>query len=675
MTAGLKNYDKDIKRVYDTDSCDMTQILNLLLGEADRYNRIGSYFSSKSFIPLAEGLSKFIEGNGKFRLIINYQLEEEDYGSIKKILDNKELGKSIEIDIKNLRSEIERDSAKVLGWLIYEGRLELKVVTGRVHKLLHTKTGIIEDQYGNKIAFSGSANETYMGYIGNIEQIVFFKDWDAGQKEYVEDLVNNFEKFWLDRGIDAKTYEIKEAFEKELIRIRPNEKNEAIALAKKLCTAFRSKEKEEVKHSKPWPHQEEAVENWLKNGKRGIIEMPTGCGKTKTAIFCYEKVEERPLITFIFAPTRTICKQWANEFKEKNENICNIFSNQNWKKEMDKQMTDIRVGASDKLVIIGTYKLMNHPKILSAIDTTGVTTMLIADEVHSAGADKTTMGLSENYKYRLGLSATPKRWMDDEGTEKVFEYFGDVVFDKITLFDAIYKLNVLSEYNYHVIHAILNDEEMTQYEDLTNKISNLYRSKDKGITDFRIESIIQRLLEKRANIIKNCESKLEKFKELSEKIDLSKTIIFVSPQQRKKINEILSKKVMFHQYTFSETEEERNEVLSNFKAGRISCIVAIKCLDEGLDVPSAKKAIILASSGNPREFIQRRGRILRKHGDKIAELYDFFVTPSVAVLSHSDKYIKQIEKEMGRIKEFAHSAKNEMDVSKTLKEIKDYLGI
>ena len=673
--SGLINFSEEINKVYDSDSEDISKTLNLLLGKSNKYSRIGSYFSSKSFISLAEGLCDFIMRNGKMRLIINYQLEKEDYDEIKKAMDIKKIENKIELDIKNLRSEIELDSAKVLGWLIAENRLEIRVVTGDSEKLMHIKQGIIEDEFGNKVAFTGSANETYSAYERNIEQVTFFKNWEEGQEEYVDEFLFRFGRFWNDYGTEARTYSLAKAFEKGLMKIKPRSANEL----KEAIDALSKKAGNTKKPITPRPYQEEAINAWINNGYQGIIEMPTGCGKTKTALFCYKRIEmlNNKFITLVFAPTRAICDQWLEEFSNEPCKICKIYDNTKWRIELKRNIIDFKLDMKYNLVIIGTYALINSPYLIEQISSIKKThKCLIADEVHSTGAMKTSEGLIEDYDYRLGLSATPKRWLDEEGTRKIFDYFGDVVFDKITLFDAIYKLGALSEYNYNLIHVNLNDDEQMKYEVLTKKIINKMGMKKKDPFNKSLDAEIQRLAEKRANIIKNCSAKLDKLREIIDKIKEDRSIIFVSPAQRQKVIDLVQHKIRYHQYTFSEKTDIRAETLDNFKNGIIKCIIAIKCLDEGLDVPCANVGVLMASSGNPREFIQRRGRLLRKDASKkYSEIYDFFVTPQKEAIASSELYKNQISKELSRIAEFSKSAKNELALSKELKELKSKLGL
>lgn len=675
--TGLIDLSDEIKKIYDSDSEDISEILNKTLKKSRRYSRIGSYFSSKSFISLAEGLGDFFIKNGKMKLIINYELGREDYDELKKTIDYQKIEDKIKLDIQNLKSEMELNSAKVLAWLIWEKKLEIRVVVGGCdNNLMHIKQGVLEDELGNKLAFTGSANETYSAYESNIEQITFFKNWIKGQEDYVDEFLFKFSRFWNNCGAEARTYSLSKAFERGLIHIRPkSEKELKISLS-----VISGDNKKEFPKSVliPRPYQLKALSSWVDNGKRGIVEMPTGCGKTKTAIFCYREVQkEGPNITTIFAPTKAICNQWLEEFKNESCSVCKIYDNSKWKSDVKKEIIDLRLETKNHIVIIGSYALMNSDYLINQIRSVkNINKLLIADEAHSTGAQKTSKGLIEDYNYRLALSATPKRYLDDDGTNKIFEYFGDVIFNEISLYDAIYNLEVLSEYDYYLIHVVLNEEELESYLRITKQIIQKMEKKKMDQYNSSLDSEIQRLAEKRAKIIKNCNSKIDKFKNIIGEIKDDKSIIFVSPEQREKIIELVRDKVRYHQYTYSENSEIRSKALENFKNGAIKCLVAIKCLDEGLDVPSANVGVILASSGNPREFIQRRGRLLRKHpSKKYAKIYDFFVTPTKEAIDSSETYKSQVSKELARITEFAKSARNELQLSKELKELKISLGI
>ena len=252
--------------------------------------------------------------------------------------------------------------------------------------------------------------------------------------------------------------------------------------------------------------------------------------------------------------------------------------------------------------------------------------LLIADEAHHLGAEASRNFLPDNINYRLALSATPKRWFDDQGTEAIANYFGQTVFE-FPLEKAI-KEGFLTPYYYHPIPIQLNDDEIERYRILTTKIVPLI---EKAKSDQAINERLSLLLIKRSNILKNANAKIEKLDEIINSVkDLSHSIFYCVPKQIEDVLNLLGHKnhIAVHQFTFEENYEERQKILQSFNEGKLKALIAMKCLDEGVDVPSTKNAFILASSTNPREFIQRRGRILRKHpGKKNANIYDFITIP------------------------------------------------
>jgi len=261
---------------------------------------------------------------------------------------------------------------------------------------------------------------------------------------------------------------------------------------------------------------------------------------------------------------------------------------------------------------------------------------LIADEVHWLGAEKSRRGLIEEYDFRLGLSATPKRWFDDLGTQIMYDYFGDVVFE-FSLKDAITKINpvtgytYLTSYRYIPYFVSLTDDELDEYFEKTKSIAQRYSQAN----DDEKDNILESLLFRRADIIKNASKKYSALEHILDKLgrDVEHTIIYCTPQQIDKVMEIVNQRgLMAHRFTMEEGTtpnekynglSEREYILQKFAEGEYQVLVAMKCLDEGVDVPPAKIAILMASSGNPREYIQQIGRVIRRYPNKSeATIYD-----------------------------------------------------
>jgi superfamily II DNA or RNA helicase len=294
-------------------------------------------------------------------------------------------------------------------------------------------------------------------------------------------------------------------------------------------------------------------------------------------------------------------------------------------------------------------------------------------------------GLIDEYDFRLGLSATPKRWFDDEGTKRIFDYFGDVVFE-FSLKSAI-DAGFLTPYVYKPYFTFLTNDELDNYEAETKKISKAYYcSKD----EVEKNEMYTLLCIKRQKIIRNAVNKFEIFKEiLADNRDLKHCLIYCSPQQIDQVQWILNdRNVIQHKFTESEGthpeerfsgKSERDNLIEQFSVGVFHALVSMKCLDEGVDVPPARIAIMLDNSGNPREYIQRRGRVLRRYpGKEYAVIYDIIVEPTIRQSMPEELRAlerKMITKELSRYRDFANSAKNSEECLVTMKNVESLYGV
>ena len=435
-----------------------------------------------------------------------------------------------------------------------------------------------------------------------------------------------------------------------------------------------------------YDNQKLAVKSWISNNMKGIFEMATGTGKTFTALGCLQEVrkKEERLITIIACPLNHLLKQWGKNIKEfdiEDEIIFADSSIYNWKNKMMDILYDLKNEVINKLIILTTFATLSSSDFIKMINKIEFNTLLIVDEVHGCGAPKVRIGLLDKYLYRLGLSATPKRWFDIEGTEELFNYFGDTVYE-FPLKKAITTINpatgetYLVPYEYMPYFVELTEDELERYEEQTKKIAqNYFRVKDKK----KKLEYYTLLLTKRQQIIKDASNKFIAFEEILEDISqINHCLVYCSFNQIGKVQDILnsykSQNIIQHKFTGIEGKKpedrfnglsEREYLLEQFARGIYQVLVAMKCFDEGVDVPSTKIAIILSSSGNPKQYIQRRGRVLRRYPKKEkATIYDVIVLPTLIkisnpILSEIEKRI--IEKELKRYKEFASIALNAVD--------------
>ena len=331
---------------------------------------------------------------------------------------------------------------------------------------------------------------------------------------------------------------------------------------------------------------------------------------------------------------------------------------------------------------------MNDFKKILQSNKSNLNIFLIADEVHGLGAKKSSKGLLEEYNLRLGLSATPKRWFDTIGTNIIYNYFNKVVYE-FNLKNAISTINpftgetYLTPYRYIPKFVSLNTEELEEYISETRiilmKFNKIKNDKDK-------DKYLESLLFKRANIIKNAGEKYRILEDILNEINftIKWTIIYCSPQQIDTAMKIINKRgIIAHRFTMGEGTipdkkygniSEREFLLQKFAENKYQVLVAMKCLDEGVDIPPVRKAILMASSSNPREYIQRIGRVIRRYpGKEEAVIYDIIVVPSFNRLFPEFRAIewKIFEKEIERYEEIATDAINNAEALEIIYNIKD----
>ncbi len=441
-----------------------------------------------------------------------------------------------------------------------------------------------------------------------------------------------------------------------------------------------------------WNHQIEAIHNWTENGSRGLLEMATGTGKTLTALGCLKEkiIRENKLLVVIACPFNHLVSQWERELEK-----IGIFShkmtadstNPKWKKELKNALIDIKIGTYNYIIVLTTHKTMSSPKFIDLINDASNKdneTLLIVDEVHGIGAPEMRKGLISRYDYRLGLSATPSRWMDEDGTGEIMDFFQGTVF-KFDLQKAINTINpstgesFLCPYEYKPYLVDLNYEEISSYNELSKKIAQAY-SKGNSLPE---------LISNRHEIVDNASNKYGSLKNILDNIpNIQHTLVYCSPRQIESVQKILNEKAIIqHKFTMKEGVHKRKEyggisqreyLLKNFDKGVYQALVAIKCLDEGIDIPSAKIAVMMSSTRNPIQYVQRRGRILRRDpGKEKAIIYDLIVIPQPDLEDYEYKKVerKLIQKEIDRYREFASTAINHEDCLNVITELEKKLGV
>ena len=649
-----------LKIAYDSDD-EGTDILEdfyiPVLSNAKKYDRLVGYFSSSTFASAARGMTKFIDNEGKMRLVTSTQFSPADFDAIKEgIMTTDEIiSKKIIHEIENIEDEFQKDHVAALSWMLFKGNLEIKIAIPTKENsidetsIYHQKIGILNDG-SNIISFSGSVNETGKAWDrGNIEEFKVFCNWKPGQEEFCALDAKRFEKFWTGSAMNTKVYDLPTVVKQHLIKLAPPSKTEVI---EKL-------QRQKSKKPELYDFQQKALDSWFESEKMGIFEMATGTGKTRTAIACIKKLfHEKPdeqILCVITCPQTDLVTQWIEKFEDWGFDAKPAFGDSlKWLKDIGNDVHNLNNNVIKKLIIVTTHTTFSNQNFLEMIKLSQSKIMLIADEVHSL-AEKGRTGLLPKYNYRLGLSATPKRYFDDQGTLSIFNFFGDVIF-KFTIEEAIPKYLTPYELVPHFIE--LTNDELHEYNEYSKKIA--IQSQKKEITEQEIREL---LLFMRQKIVKKAKNKISMLREIiSKEQKLNHCLVYCADtDQLDDVGKVLHEKnVMYTRFTTHESSEEREKILNNFIQEELDALVAIKCLDQGIDVPSTKIAIIMASTGNPIEFIQRRGRILRQYpGKKLAIIHDIIVKPPRREDSEYLEAEKTIlRKELERLKEFAEPAEN-----------------
>jgi len=729
------------------------------LKNCNLYQRLSGYFSSSVFAHIALEILEFIETGGRMELVTSPELSSVDKDLFERsILEREKLCSSIFLhDLQNDPDNLKFEFSKIMGYMLTNKiddkfQLEVKIaipVSGA--GIFHQKVGILHYPHDERIAFSGSINETGRGLYDNKEQFVSFRSWgDDTNNQGIFSHQRDFNNIWNGSQKGIKVFDLPEAVRNKLLEVRArsdqevketiekikkivNSKNEKILTDKSEGIQLSNNKKEtELEYEKPrielMPHQLEAREKWLENNFCGLFEMATGTGKTYTAFGCMNKLQnlhERTAV-IIACPQKHLVEQWNKELLKWNNSvsksekivmdrsiICNSDYSE-WRTKFDKILydyNDLPIGSTtyiiNNLVIFTTHKTLGSDDFTRRIrDMKNTRKFLIVDEVHNIGEDNSKKTLLEEYDSRLGLSATPNRHMDETGTGILKDYFhsstcnaknpGDddicskckknLITYALDLRTAIHDLHILCTYEYFPYYVELTSEEMDVYDNLTKQIAQAEVKRKKGIPLTKADKWPYLA---RGYLVANAENKdkmLDTILDLEFNNKLNLTLIYCTshprqdapedaPKQLERVKDILFEKgIKSDSVTYKDLTKVRGDILSLLEGNIFGCITAVKCLDEGVDVPAVETGIFMASSGNPKQFVQRRGRILRKNkqtGKKTAKIYDILVSPPIppegVYVDKNDK--KLIAKELLRHKEFADISDNKYEAFAKISDI------
>lgn len=657
-----------LKKIYDTSTDNLVEdFFAPILSVAKYYDRGVGFFSSGWLKMNSRGMKSFAENGGHARWVTSPILSKLDWDTMclgTEAKQNELLFSLLSTAVTDLQESLESDVLSALAWLIADDVIEFKLAVPRNQLTgeFHDKFGIFTDGNGKQISFSGSYNDSIQGLL-NYESITTFSSWDESSADIVELEQTRFNRLWNNQENNVRVFDLPDSIKQDLVRLRTSSRTYQNGKTRTddLGVILSAQAPHIPESIKIRVYQNEAVQAWLDNGNQGFFEMATGTGKTITSLIAAVKVfqKEERLALIITCPYKHLVDQWCREVENFGFRPIKAYeSYSSWGDTLANKFFAYNNGDISNICVITTNTTFMTDRFAWQIAEIVGPAMIISDEAHHFGTAKSINYLPGNVNNRLALSATPNRWFDDIGTSALHSFFGDTVFS-FPLQRAIDE-GFLAPYYYYPVTVELTEEEMQDYSLLTNKIVHLLTKKSRSQTE---EDRLLKLLLERSEILKNAEGKLEKLKEIIYKVDnLHHALFYCSYKQRETVLKTLGleHKIKVHEFTYRENNYLRKDILDQFNRGFIQAIVAIKCLDEGVDVPSSQTAFFLANSSNPREFVQRRGRVLRKaEGKTNAQLYDFLTIPpypeSQAELNLSRSILK---KELARFEEFAKSSIN-----------------
>lgn len=602
----------------------LDSLLKPALREAAYYRRSVGFFSSSVFSLLLNSLPSFIRNNGKIHLIVSPELSNDDIKAIqlgyekKSDLLNRRFLEDFDAEIR-LFDDVGLDT---LAELVARGILDVKVASVKNDfGIYHDKLGILTDKVGNNVVFYGSPNSSANAYLNNYEKIRVVRDWIQGEGEAVRDEISEFDSMWENRNPYLEVFDFMESV-KECILVVKEE---------------RSRGKKVKDPIELYDYQKDAIQAWVDKGFRGFYVMATGTGKTWTAIYSAKRLlEEHKCLIVIAAPYKHLVRQWAedvNKLFPDAETVLISSENPQWYTISKRLVFSQQYHPEKQIILITTIKSFYSAKFEKVINLSDEEKLLIVDEAHRF--TQRPENLRRAYSYMLGLSATPINGKQNESGIALLDFFGGLAYN-LPIEKALER-NFLVHYNYLPVYVTATSEEEENFNAITSNMAGCFRD---GVLIDRERFV--KYVRARLRIMGMAEEKLARIKTFVDQIkEKDHFVVYCGDgrlfdEQDEEIrhiqfvqNQMDDMGIRTSQFTANENMDRRMELVDMFNKQEIDALVAIRCLDEGINIPSIKSALILSSNDDYREFVQRRGRILRKYkGKKSADIYDVVVLPS-----------------------------------------------
>lgn len=620
--------DLDIKKSYI--SCGDENIAKSFLVPALKhtklYQRSVGFFSSSVFEPILDGIVTLARNGGRIQLIASPRLNEEDIQAISYGYEKREeiIKNAFSRDFVAGIENFDEIRLQILVDLIAQETLDIRIAVTDTVGIYHDKLGILEDFNGDVVVFYGSANSSASGYQKNYEKIRTVKSWVASDAESIADEQEEFNSLWNGTNQYVKVYPYKESAKANLLTVLKRKKADAVASTSDPVQLR--------------DYQKEAISAWVDNDYHGFYVMATGTGKTWTAIFsARELLEKHPAMVVICAPYKHLVRQWADDVVKlfPHAKLIMVSSeNPQWEQQIKHEIIRKTYNPTNQIIIISTIASFKMERFMSVLRKSKEEKLLIVDEAHRF-TDRPEE-LKQEFKYMLGLSATPYSGASAQKGNELMEYFGGQVFN--LPIEIALERGFLVPYNYYPIYVYATEDEEGKFRYHTQRILSCFKNNKCINPDLLVKSLRNRL-----RVISMAEAKQTQIDEIINRVEEHDHLVVYCGDGRlfdnntgEELRHIQSVKRVLtahgfksSQFTATENMAVRMDLVDAFNKGEITAMAAIRCLDEGINIPSIKSALILSSNDDYREFVQRRGRILRKYENKTyANIYDVIVLPT-----------------------------------------------
>ena len=661
----LKDLDIKISYISCGDESIAKSFLVPALKHTKLYQRSVGFFSSGVFELIIDGIVALARNGGKIQLIASPKLSAGDVSAIKEGYRQKEevLATTFSNDFLDAIHGLNDDQLKLLVTLIAQDVMDIKIALTKTVGDYHDKLGILEDFEGNVVVFYGSSNSSLNGYRDNYEKIRVVKSWEESQKASIADERNEFVSLWNGTNPFVSVYDYKESAQKHILKVISERKD--------------SRSNKAAQPIKLRNYQDAAIAAWVANNYHGFYVMATGTGKTWTAIFSARKlIEVHPSMIVICAPYKHLIRQWADDVIRAfpDAKIIMVSSeNPSWETQISQEIIRRKYHPEKQIIIISTIASFNMGRFNLAINKSKEDKLLIVDEAHRF--TNRTDNIKQQFTYMLGLSATPFSGTSAKKGMELMQFFGGQVFS-LPIEKALGKY--LVNYYYKPIFVDATEEEEQRFKYHSQKIASCFKNNVCINPDLLVKSLRNRL-----RVISMAEEKKARIDEIVNQVE-EKTHFVVYCGDGKLFDDNTSEEIRHisfvkgvldehgykpSQFTAKENMQERMDLVDQFNKGNITALSAIRCLDEGINIPSIRSALILSSNDDYREFVQRRGRILRKYDGKMtATIYDVIVLPS-------DDMQMWAKIELRRFLEYAKLALNWDETEIQLSDVCDRYGL